>query len=203
MEAPVLRDLTSPAAGSRAALAHARTRPPVCTRPSVRPPRQRRRATEDTGGKGEGSCLQAAEFWAVRGEALEARIDGSTEARKHGSAEARRRRRRRRSRWIAAAEDDGGLMLFHGPLGHNQPALALIILFPCSETSNFFLLRFALGPAVAVLESEFRADHESGLRIEQSPSQGVTTKVQSEHQLQVLKSAAGWLLFGWLRPVFS
>jgi hypothetical protein len=94
-------------------------------------------------------------------------------------------------------------MLFHGPLGHNQPALALIILFPCSETSNFFLLRFALGPAVAVLESEFRADHESGLRIEQSPSQGVTTKVQSEHQLQVLKSAAGWLLFGWLRPIFS
>ena len=41
------------------------------------------------------------------------------------------------------------------------------VLFPCSETSNFFLLRFALGPAV--LESEFRADHESGLRIEQSP----------------------------------
>ena len=42
------------------------------------------------------------------------------------------------------------------------------VLFPCSETSNFFLLRFALGPAV--LESEFRADHESGLRIEQSPT---------------------------------
>ena len=41
------------------------------------------------------------------------------------------------------------------------------VLFPCSETSIFFLLRFALGPAV--LESEFRADHESGLRIEQSP----------------------------------
>ena len=33
------------------------------------------------------------------------------------------------------------------------------VLFPCSETSNFFLLRFSLGPAV--LESEFRADHES------------------------------------------
>jgi hypothetical protein len=199
MEAPVLRDLTSPAAGSRAALAHARTRPPVCTRPSVRPPRQRRRATEDTGGKGEGSCLQAAEFWAVRGEALEARIDGSTEARKRGStaaaaaAEESMDRGSRGWRWRTDAFS----------FSHNQPALALIILFPCSETSNFFLLRFALGPAVAVLESEFRADHESGLRIEQSPSQGVTTKVQSEHQLQVLKSAAGWLLFGWLRPVFS
>jgi hypothetical protein len=33
---------------------------------------------------------------------------------------------------------------------------------------KFFLLSFSLGSAV--LDSEFRADHESGLRIEQSPA---------------------------------
>ena len=49
------------------------------------------------------------------------------------------------------------------------------VLFPCSETSLFFLLRFSLGPAV--LESEFRADHESGLRIEQSPAGHIESSV--------------------------
>ena len=49
------------------------------------------------------------------------------------------------------------------------------VLFPCSKTSNFFLLRFSLGPAV--LESEFRADHESGLRIEQSPAGHIESSV--------------------------
>jgi hypothetical protein len=28
-------------------------------------------------------------------------------------------------------------------------------------------------------------------------------KNHSEYQLQILISAASWLLFGWLRPVFS
>jgi hypothetical protein len=65
------------------------------------------------------------------------------------------------------------------------------VLFPCSETSNVFLLRFALGPAV--LESEFRADHESGLRIEQSPRGHYESSVWSEYQLQILISAAGCL----------
>jgi hypothetical protein len=59
------------------------------------------------------------------------------------------------------------LLAWHTAQKEARGGRGATVLFPCSETSNFFLLRFALGPAV--LESEFRADHESGLRIEQSP----------------------------------
>jgi hypothetical protein len=67
---------------------------------------------------------------------------------------------------LAARRGRGSAILHTQEIG--AVCMTSTVLFPCSETSNFFLLRFALGPAV--LETEFRADHESGLRIEQSLS---------------------------------
>jgi hypothetical protein len=43
------------------------------------------------------------------------------------------------------------------------------------ETKNFRVLSFSLG--AAVLDSEFRADPESGLRIEQSPAGHIESSV--------------------------
>ena len=44
-----------------------------------------------------------------------------------------------------------------------------------ANTKNFRVLSFSLG--AAVLDSEFRADHESGLRIEQSPAGHIESSV--------------------------
>ena len=43
------------------------------------------------------------------------------------------------------------------------------------ETENFRVLSFSLG--AAVLDSEFRADPESGLRIEQSPAGHIESSI--------------------------